>query len=147
MKQPRNRIVYALALVIVIVAGLASRSSLADALPLFVATYAGDTLWALMVFLGLGFLFPKLHTLIVAAMALTISFGVEFSQMYQAEWINSLRDTRVGALVLGAGFLASDFVCYATGIALGIFGEIPWRLGRRRYTPLSTFSDRWRIGK
>ena len=131
MPITRNRICQALALAVVILAGLGSRSDWAGAhLPAFVGTYAGDTLWGLMVFLGLGLLFPRGRTAVLATVALTISFGVEASQLYQAEWLNGLRATRLGALILGAGFLWSDLLCYTVGILLGAVGE--WLAGRLR---------------
>ena len=40
--------------------------------------------------------------------ALLLSFAVEFSQLYQADWIDALRANRFGALVLGRGFLWAD---------------------------------------
>lgn len=116
---PRKRIHYAALIVVVMVAGLASRSPLASALPSFIATYAGDTLWALMVFLGFGVLFPTHSALQSAALALLFAFSIEFSQFYQAPWINSLRETKIGGLILGFGFRASDLICYAVGISFG----------------------------
>ena len=41
------------------------------------------------------------------------------SQLYHAPWIDAIRDTLPGALVLGYGFLWSDLACYAAGVALG----------------------------
>ena len=35
------------------------------------------------------------------AAALLFSYAIEFSQLYQAEWINALRHTALGGLVLG----------------------------------------------
>jgi len=35
-----------------------------------------------MVFLGFGFLFPRASTLVVALLALSFSWGIEFSQLY-----------------------------------------------------------------
>ena len=123
MTDKRNRRMYAVVIVLVIITGLASRSSLACYLPSFIAAYAGDTLWALTVFLVLGFVFPRTHTAIVALLTIVISFGVEFSQLYQAEWINAIRNTKIGALTLGAGFKWSDLICYTTGCIIGIAGE------------------------
>lgn len=85
--------------------------------------YAGDTLWALMVFLVVGLGFPRLRTSIVAAVAIAVAFTVETSQLYQSDWINQIRATRPGALLLGVGFLWSDFVCYTVGILIGYTGE------------------------
>ena len=117
MTQPRRRRVYAIALVVVIAAGLASRR-FGDGLPVFVATYAGDTLWASMVFVGLGFVFPSWSTTTIAAAALAFAYLDEISQLYHAPWIDAIRATTPGALVLGYGFLWSDIACYTVGVAL-----------------------------
>lgn len=126
----RSRLAYAGWIALVIAAGLASRSSRATFLPDFVATYAGDTLWALMVFLGLGFLFPAARTSVLAGAALGIAFAVEFSQLYEADWLNRIRATRLGALVLGKGWVATDLLCYAVGVGIGVVGEVVGRKSR-----------------
>ena len=102
---------------LVIASGLASRSA-APALPEFVANYAGDTLWASLVFLILAMAMPKLRAPALAATACAIAFSVELLQLYQAPWLNAIRDTLPGRLVLGQGFLFSDLLCYTIGIAL-----------------------------
>ena len=48
---------------------------------------------------------------------------MEFSQLYQAEWIDQIRATRVGGLVLGRGWVATDLICYAVGVGIGVVGE------------------------
>jgi hypothetical protein len=126
MRRRRNRVSYALALAVVIVLGLLSRSSFAAALPLFLLTYAGDTLWALALFLTLGLVFPGLRLVIVALMTIGLAFSIEVSQLYQAEWIDSIRSTRMGALVLGFGFKWSDLLCYTVGCLMGVIGEAGW---------------------
>lgn len=120
----RSRLLYGVLIVITIAAGLASRSSLAVHLPAFVATYAGDTLWALTLFLVLGFAFPRTWPGVIAVATLALAFAIEFSQLYQAGWINAVRDTRVGALVLGHGFLWSDLICYTVGVGAGWLTEL-----------------------
>ena len=129
MPAPRRRPIQFVLVALVIGAGLASRSSLAAHLPGFVSDYAGDALWALMVFLGFGFVFPRWKTSSVALASLAFAFGIEFSQLYQGDWLNRIRATRLGALVLGAGFLWSDLVCYTVGVMLGVVGE--WAIARR----------------
>ncbi|MHB1557087.1 MAG: ribosomal maturation YjgA family protein [Isosphaeraceae bacterium] len=104
---------------LVISLGLGSRRYAAR-LPTFVADYAGDTLWALAAFLGLGLVFPRSSTIRLALSALAISVAVELSPLYHARWIDALRDTTPGALVLGHGFVWSDLVCYTAGVGLGI---------------------------
>ena len=119
----RNRILYSVLVLLVVAMGLASRRY-AAALPSFVAEYAGDTLWALMVFIGIGFLAPRWPSLRVAFAALAVAYVVEVSQLYHAPWIDVVRDTTAGRLVLGEGFLWSDFACYTAGVALGVALEM-----------------------
>ena len=114
----RNRITYLIWIIVTMILGLSSRK-FGPYLPVFVRDYAGDTLWALMVFWGIGILFVKMSTGKVMAAALLFSYAIEFSQLYQAEWINALRHTTLGGLVLGFGFLWSDLVCYTVGVLAG----------------------------
>ena len=79
-----------------------------------------------MVFAGFGFLLPRASTLVVALLALTFSWSVEFSQLYHAPWIDAIRATIPGKLVLGNTFNWLDLPAYAVGIALGALVE--WRL-------------------
>lgn len=122
---PRNRLWYVGFFCLVIVAGLASRR-FGPILPKLIAAYAGDTLWALMVFLGFGILWPKRSPLWLAAMAAGFSYLIEFSQIYHAPWIDAIRQNRLGGLVLGRGFLWSDLVCYTIGILIGFGLETIW---------------------
>src|SRR5437870_4231949 len=103
----RHRGRYALWVVVVIGAGLASRSE-ALALPAFVAKYAGDALWALMIFLGLGLLLPTRGTAVVAGLAVLVCCTVECSQLYHAPWIDALRRTWFGKVTLGDTFAWGD---------------------------------------
>ena len=119
----RNRSCYLVLISVVILLGLASRSPWAAGAPAFLTAYAGDTLWALMVFFILGFLFPRSQILPLGLTALGMAISVELSQLYQATWIIQLRATRLGALLLGAGFLWSDLLCYLVGVSLGVAFE------------------------
>ncbi len=118
----RNRVLYAVLAVAVIASGLLWRSGFIP-LPQWLSNYGGDALWALMVFLGFGFLFPRASTLVVALLSLSFSWGVEFSQLYHAPWIDAIRITIPGRLVLGNTFNWSDLIAYALGIALGALVE------------------------
>ncbi len=117
----RNRLFYFTLIVGTVGLGLASRHF--SYLPSFVHLYIGDALWALMVFFIFGFLFPRQATIRLAFYALCFSFAIEFSQLYHAPWIDSIRANRLGGLVLGFGFLWSDLVAYIVGISLGAAGE------------------------
>ncbi|MGB0580198.1 MAG: DUF2809 domain-containing protein [Limisphaerales bacterium] len=123
-KSGNCRTSYFVATIVVIPLGLASRK-FGDHLPTFIATYAGDTLWALMVFLGISSLKPDAPLKHRAVAALAFAFTIEFFQLCQAPWIETIRDTIFGKLVLGSGFLWSDLLCYSIGIAAGA-GADPW---------------------
>ncbi|WP_166703777.1 DUF2809 domain-containing protein [Bacillus albus] len=122
MKTKRNRLLYALFTIVIIILGLCSRK-FAFALPHLLNEYLGDALWALMIFTGFGFLFPKIETKRVAFISLLFCYGIEVSQSYHAEWIDSIRATTLGGLVLGYGFLWSDIVAYTIGVGVGFLFE------------------------
>lgn len=129
MKRPvllshttRSRPLYAVLIVLVISAGLLWRSSFMP-LPSFLAKYGGDALWALLVFVGLGFVFNRASTLRLALGALGFSWAVEFSQLYHASWIDEIRSTLPGRLILGSTFNWPDLPAYALGIAMGAVAE------------------------
>ena len=104
---------------IVMALGLASRRY-GTSLPPFLSEYAGDTLWAFLVFLGISALRPDARLWYRGAMALGFAFLVELSQLYHAPWIDAIRSTKIGGLILGFGFLWTDLVCYAVGVGIGI---------------------------
>lgn len=60
-----------------------------------------------------------------AAVALAVSWAVEFSQLWHAPWLEQLRATRLGPLVLGSGFDSRDLVSYAAGVVLA------WGIAKR----------------
>ncbi len=102
------------------------------ALPTFIAAYAGDTLWALAAFLGIGLILPRALTWTVACLAMAFSVAIETSQLYHAPWIDSIRQTTLGGLILGFGFLWSDLACYAVGVGLGVMIDIGLRALKER---------------
>ena len=118
----RTRITFFLCAVAVTFIGLASRRYQA-VLPEFVGAYAGDTLWALMLFLLVSTLLAGRTVMSRATISLVLAFLVEISQLYHAPWIDSIRNTTLGGLVLGFGFLWTDLVCYTVGICLGALAE------------------------
>ncbi|RCS44729.1 DUF2809 domain-containing protein [Bremerella cremea] len=117
-----KRLAYFGLAVLVVMLGLASRRFRGE-LPAFIGAYSGDTLWALMMYLVVSTLLPGWRILSRGAIALSLAFLVEVSQLYHAPWIDAIRATTLGGLVLGFGFLGSDFVCYTVGVALGVASE------------------------
>ncbi len=115
----RKPSVYSALLLLTIAAGLASRRY-PEWQPAFIARYAGDTLWAAMVFWLLALVAPRARTLVLGGAALCIAVTVELSQLYHAPWLDALRATRLGALALGEGFLWSDLACYGVGVCMAV---------------------------
>jgi hypothetical protein len=115
LTRPRWR--YVGLLVATILLGLAT-PRFPQAFPQIIATYGGDTLWAVMVVWLFAIARPQATTMALAVSAIVVAVLIECSQLYHAPWIESLRSTTPGALVLGQGFLWSDLVCYAVGVSL-----------------------------
>jgi hypothetical protein len=91
--------------------------------PSAVVKYGGVALWAVVVFLGLGFILARTATITIACAAVCISWGVEFLQLYHAPWIDVIRSTRLGLLVLGSTFHSPDLMAYCLGVAFGAIAE------------------------
>lgn len=125
----RKRALYLILIIIVIILGSSSRKY-GEYLPEVISKYSGDILWALMIYLGLGFLLSKDSIKSIALISIIFSFGIEISQLYNAEWINTIRSTTLGGLVLGHGFLFSDLLCYTIGILIGVALEYSYILIR-----------------
>jgi hypothetical protein len=105
--------------------GLASRRY-GHWLPWWAATYAGDALWALLVFWLVGLGRPRWRSRGVASAAWCFAVATEISQLYHAPWLDALRHTTLGILVLGQGFLWSDIGCYTVGVLAGYALERSW---------------------
>ena len=115
----------------VIAVGLAVRSE-RFAAPAVVVKVLGDALWAAMIYLFAGLLLPRMPLQRVAVLALTYSCATEFSQLYHAPWIDSIRRTLPGRLLLGTTFAWSDMLSYLGGV--GVAAAIEW-IPRRGVSP------------
>ncbi|WP_145334269.1 DUF2809 domain-containing protein [Paenibacillus xylanexedens] len=111
----QNRSVYFIAVIITMTAGLASRTYGA-VLPDWVHEHFGDALWAGMIYFGVRMV--CIHSNRARALwgSVTFSWMIEFSQLIQTPWLNNLRSTLLGALILGRGFLFMDLIRYLIGI-------------------------------
>jgi glycopeptide antibiotics resistance protein len=115
--QNQLRKMYFGAVVLTILLGIASRKY-SHLLFSFIAENAGDVLWAMMVYFGFRFLLVNKSMIIAFLLSFLFSFGIEFSQLYQEDWMNQIRGTLLGALILGKGFLLVDLIRYSTGIVI-----------------------------
>jgi hypothetical protein len=114
----KTRLISLLIALILIPIGLATRQYGNE----FLKLYAGDVLWAAMIYWGFRFLWATEHKQ-TAFYALAFCFLIEFSQLYHAPWIDQIRQNRLGDLVLGFGFLWSDLVCYLVGVGVSYWGD------------------------
>ena len=127
----RRRLPYLISIIVVIALGIASRKIMG--FPYFVYEYVGDVLWAANLYLLLCFLFPKEKISILAFISITFSVLIEFSQIYHEPWIDSIRNTFIGGMVLGYGFLWSDIICYVIGTFIGVIVDILFiRVSRKK---------------
>lgn len=122
---------FLLASLFCILAGLGVRK-LAASFPCFLTAYLPDAIWGAMVFCLFGILLP--HAPIrQTVFSLLFSYAIECSQLYHAPWIDTVRTTVLGHLVLGSGFLASDLVCYTVGIAVALSARHLFRMLSIKY--------------
>lgn len=129
---PRPRLAVATLFAVTVAAGLGSRR-FPDRIPLVLATYAGDVLWAAMVYWIIVFVRPGLSRLAAAIGTFGFALAIEVSQLYRAPWLDAIRATRAGALALGQGFLWSDLACYAVGAGLALAIDVAlFRAGGNR---------------
>ncbi len=124
----RVRFKYSALILLTIVLGLAARKY-NHFFPDFINLGLGDAMWAVMIFWIVRFFSPSVNRKSSFLITILICFAVEFSQLYQANWINEIRNTTPGKLILGRGFLWSDLVAYTIGgitaaiIDFGIMGK------------------------
>lgn len=107
-----TRLTSFLMLLVVIVLGLLSRRLMG--IPLWI----GDSLWAMALLLTFRLVRPQSSLRLLASLTMVVSALVEGSQLIQWTWLRTIRQTLIGHLLLGQGFLWSDLLAYAIGIML-----------------------------
>ncbi|AFM05402.1 Protein of unknown function (DUF2809) [Bernardetia litoralis DSM 6794] len=117
----RNRKNYFLLIIITILIGLISRT---DFISNFITDYFGDYLYAILFFLIFGFLFIKTKSYKLLIISLIFCYGIEFLQLYQADWINFIRNYKISRLILGNHFQWNDIISYTFGAMTAYILEI-----------------------
>jgi Protein of unknown function (DUF2809) len=112
-----RKIIYLLLFIFCTWLAIATRTHAAWFHP-FIAEYGGDTIWAGMFLFFLRVFFVKIKSWKLALISFGLGVADEVLQLYHAPWIEAIRHTRIGGLMLGFGFLWSDIVCYAVGTLL-----------------------------
>ena len=82
----------------------------------WIPTETGDALWAMMVFCLWRIVLHNKKLPTVAIVSLAHCYLVEFSQMITWRWLISFRQTFIGHMMLGQGFLWIDLLAYSIGI-------------------------------
>lgn len=110
----RSRVVPAVAAVLTVAAGLSVRSVLGGD----PAKYAGDALYALLIFWLVLVVAPRTRAGVAAAVAFAVSAAVELFQLTGIPAELGAHNP-LARLVLGTTFNAPDLPFYAVGAALG----------------------------
>ena len=82
----------------------------------WIPTETGDALWAMMIFCLWRIVLHNKKLPTVAIVSLAHCYLVEFSQMITWRWLVSFRQTFIGHMMLGQGFLWIDLLAYSIGI-------------------------------
>jgi len=118
----RQRVKYFLTTCGIVVLGLLSRQFG------FIPLWVGDVLWATMVYFILRFFIPRASILKITLVSIATCYAIEFSQLYKAGWIDNMRHTFLGRMILGETFFWGDLVSYTAGILIGVCTEV-WFTG------------------
>jgi signal transduction histidine kinase len=119
----QKRITAFFLIILTIVAGLLSRRF--TTVPLWM----GDLFYAEMMYFILRFIFLRKRPFIIFIACIVVCFCIEFSQLYHSQWIDNIRATVPGHLILGRGFLWSDLIAYLAGSFVGLC--LDWALKMR----------------
>jgi hypothetical protein len=114
-----KRLLYIVLIILIIPIGLSTRSH-STIYPDVVKEYGGDVLYATFVFFLVRFLAPKTSFLKVASISYLFCISIETLQLYHQPWIEKIRHTFPFGLILGYGFLWSDWICYGVGVLLAL---------------------------
>jgi hypothetical protein len=112
---PRRRRVQVIGMMLVIIAfGLLSRSG-HPIVPHWLAQNAGDALWTTCLYMTIAAVAPQFATRRLLVLAIGISFCVELSQLAEVQWLEEIRRTTAGHLLLGRGWQWADLPRYVAG--------------------------------
>ena len=130
----KKRIIYCIIFIFLTWLALATRTHRQWFHPVIIE-YGGDTIWAGMFLFFLRMIFLKATLWKLALISYALGVADELTQLYRAPWANAVRETWLGRLLFGAGFLWSDILCYAIGTLLA-YVIIRLMEGRRKAVSL-----------
>jgi hypothetical protein len=124
MNGIKKRVLYLGLLAIIICIGLYSRKLTGRITEI---VDIKDVVWATMVYFLFRIVFINWSFVRVAIAGILFSFLIEVSQLYHEVWIDRIRETFFGQMILGTGFVWSDLIAYSFGILLGVLTDFVLR--------------------
>jgi hypothetical protein len=126
--QARARLRYGIIAILTAAVGMAVHLH-AGWLPHAIHDMLGDALWAATVYWMVSVAVPRARRRWRLIAALGICIVVELSQLWHPQWLDSVRDTLAGHLLLGSDFDPRDLLAYAIGVlaAVMVDGRTPAR--------------------
>jgi hypothetical protein len=100
-------------------------------LPVLIRKRTGDAMWAAAIFALATVVKPRWSPARAAAVTLAIAFSIEFSQIYHRPWLDRIRRTLFGRLVLGSGFSWLDQLAYVVGVVIVVLVDVCLSAERR----------------
>jgi glycopeptide antibiotics resistance protein len=116
----KRRIVYFILYLLIIPIGYSTRK-MAHLYHPFIAEHGGDALWAAMFVFLFRSIWPSTKLWKVMLYSYLLCIAIEVSELYHAPWIDDIRRTFLGKMILGWGFLWGDFVRYLCGVLFAWF--------------------------
>jgi hypothetical protein len=117
MNRLTRRLIYLFILVVIICIGLYSRRMTGTITEIIDVK---DVFWSVMVYFLFRIVFLEWSIKKVAVAGILLSFIIEVSQLYHDNWIDQLRRTFLGEMILGSQFVWGDLGAYLIGIGIGI---------------------------
>lgn len=121
MHHITNRLVYLVILVIIIALGLYSKDLTGKITEM---VDIKDAAWAMMIYFLFRIVFPGTGYVKIVILAALFSLFIEISQLFHAEWLDKVRETYLGQIILGSSFVWGDFMAYAIGIGVAVLVDI-----------------------
>jgi len=85
-----------------------------------IVEYGGDVTWAAAFLFLLRSIFFHTKAWKLAVICYVLGVLDECSQLLYFDWLVAIRQTYIGRLMLGVGFVWSDILCYAIGVILAL---------------------------
>ena len=79
---------------------------------------------------------PRIAKPSAAVITLLVCAAIECFKLYHAPWVDAVRATRAGGLLLGHIFLLTNFVSYMLGTAIGLLADARITLPPPKSLPL-----------